>query len=213
MDHPPAPRSFFRRYVWSYDHKVVGKQYLWTSLAFLVLGGTLAMLLRWQIGFPGRPVPGLGRWLAGRFFFGQEGAVTPDGYLQMAATHGLIMIFFVVIPLIVGGFGNFLIPLQIGARDVAFPWLNALSYWLYLPSGLCMLASFFVPHGTAEAGWTNYPPLSALGGAVPSDLGLTLVLTAVYFVGFSSIVGGLNFLATIVMMRAPGMTWGRLSLV
>jgi cytochrome c oxidase subunit 1 len=205
--------NFIHRYLWSYDHKVVAKQYLFTALFFLLVGGTLALLLRWQIAWPGRPVPLLGPWLKGRLFFGADGAVSPDGYLQLTSMHGLIMIFFVVIPLVVGGFGNFLIPLQIGARDVAFPWLNALSYWLYLPSGLLMLAAFFLPHGAAQAGWTNYPPLSDSAGASQGTAGLTLALSAVYFVGFSSILGGVNFVATIVLMRAPGMTWSRLPLL
>ncbi len=209
----PEPTTFFRKYVWSYDHKVIGKQYLWTSLIFLILGGTLAMLLRWQIAYPNQPVPILGSLLKSAFFFDANGAITPNGYLQLGTMHGLVMVFFVIIPMIVGAFGNFLIPLHIGARDVAFPLLNAVSYWLYLPSGLLMFAAFFVDKGAAAAGWTSYPPLSDVAGASPSGLGMNLVLLALFFGGFSSIVGGLNFLVTIVKMRAPGMTWSRLPLV
>src|SRR5690242_19947027 len=102
----PEPTTFFRKYVWSYDHKVIGKQYLWTSLIFLILGGTLAMLLRWQIAYPNQPVPILGSLLKGAFFFDANGAITPNGYLQLGTMHGLVMVFFVIIPMIVGAFGN-----------------------------------------------------------------------------------------------------------
>ena len=209
----PEPTDFFHKYIWSYDHKVIGKQYMWTAFMFLILGGTLAMLLRWQIAYPNQPVPILGGLLKNAFFFGNDGAITSDGYLQLGSMHGLVMVFFVIIPLIVGAFGNYLIPLHIGARDVAFPLLNALSYWLYLPSGLLMFCSFFVDKGAAAAGWTAYPPLSDAAGASTPVLGMNLVLTAIFLAGFSSILGGLNFLVTIVKMRAPGMTWSRLPLV
>jgi cytochrome c oxidase subunit 1 len=209
----PEPTDFFHKYIWSYDHKVIGKQYLWTAFMFLILGGTLAMLLRWQIAYPNQPVPLIGHLLKGAFFFGPDGSVTSDGYLQLGTMHGLVMVFFVIIPLIVAAFGNFLIPLHIGARDVAFPLLNALSYWLYLPSGLLMFGSFFVDKGAAAAGWTGYPPLSDAAGASTPVLGMNMVLAALFLSGFSSILGGLNFLVTIVKMRAPGMTWSRLPLV
>ncbi|HTB23353.1 MAG TPA: cbb3-type cytochrome c oxidase subunit I [bacterium] len=208
----PEPTSFFRKYVWSYDHKVVAKQYLWTSLLFMTLGGSLAMLLRWQIAYPNQPVPFWGMLLKGHFVFDASGAISPDGYLQLTTMHGLIMVFFVIIPLIVSAFGNFLIPLHIGARDVAFPVLNALSYWLYLPAGLLMIASFFMVKGAGEAGWTGYPPLSDVAGAVAPVWGMNLVLIALFLAGFSSILGGINFLTTVIRMRAPGMTWSRLPL-
>lgn len=206
------PTDFFHKYVWSLDHKIIGKQYLWTAFLFLILGGTLAMLLRWQIAYPNQPVPIIGHLLHGAFFFGADGSITSDGYLQLGTMHGLIMIFFVIIPLIVAAFGNYLIPLHIGARDLAFPVLNALSYWLYLPSGFLMLASFFVDKGAAAAGWTNYPPLSAAMGASQPIWGTNLVLMALFLSGFSSILGGINFLVTVTKMRAPGMTWSRLPL-
>lgn len=209
----PEPTDFFHKYVWSYDHKVIAKQYLWTSLLFMILGGTLAMLLRWQIAYPNVPVPIVGNLLKNWLFFGTNGEITSNGYLQLGTMHGLIMVFFVIIPLIVGAFGNFLIPLHIGARDVAFPLLNALSYWLYLPAGLLMFAAFFVPHGAAAGGWTSYPPLNDLDGAGTPTIGLNMVLGALFLSGFSSIVGGLNFMVTIVKMRAPGMTWSRLPLL
>ncbi|HEY5038103.1 MAG TPA: cbb3-type cytochrome c oxidase subunit I, partial [bacterium] len=137
-----------------------------------------------------------------------------EGYLQLTTMHGSIMIFLVMIPMLVAVFGNFLIPLSIGARDVAFPLLNALSYWLYLPAGIVFFSSFFVSGGAAEAGWTAYPPLSDVSTSTPgSGMGQTLWLVGVFLVGFSSILGGVNFLTTIVKMRAPGMTWTRLPLV
>jgi cytochrome c oxidase subunit 1 len=171
------------------------------------------MMLRWQIAYPNSPVPIIGGLLKNSFVFGSNGEVISNGYLQLGTMHGLIMVFFVIIPLIVGAFGNFLIPLHIGARDVAFPFLNALSYWLYLPSGLLMFGAFFVTNGAAAGGWTSYPPLNDLAGAGTPTIGLNMVLLALFLSGFSSIVGGMNFLVTIVKMRAPGMTWSRLPLL
>ncbi|HET6202436.1 MAG TPA: cbb3-type cytochrome c oxidase subunit I [Planctomycetota bacterium] len=211
--HAP-PTSFYRKYVWSTDHKTIAKQYLFTAFFFLLLGGGLAMLFRWQLAYPNQPFPILGKLLRSSFVFASDGSVTPDGYNQLVTMHGTIMIFFVIIPILVGAFGNFLIPLHIGARDVAFPILNALSYWLFLPAGLILFASFFLREGPAAAGWTAYPPLSDLAGAAPgSGTGQVLWLFAILLLGFSSILGGLNFLTTIIKMRAPGLTWSRLPLI
>ncbi len=208
------PKDFFHRYVWSYDHKLIAKQYLFTVFFFLLVGGLLAMMIRWQLAYPGQPVPVLGNLLHGHFFFGDDGSITPEGYLQLTTMHGSIMVFFVMIPLLVGVFGNLLIPLHVGARDVAFPLLNALSYWLYALAGAIAFASFFLSKGASESGWTAYPPLSDVSTATPgSGLGQIFWLVAVFVVGFSSIVGGLNFLTTIVKMRAPGMSWDRVPLV
>src|SRR5579859_7760560 len=202
----PEPKDFFHKYIWSFDHKVIAKQYLFTSMFFLVLGGLLAMMIRWQLAYPNQPVPVLGNLLHGHFFFDDQGSITPEGYLQLTTMHGSIMIFFVMIPILVAVFGNYLIPLQIGARDVAFPLLNALSYWLFLPAGIVIFSSFFLSKGAAEAGWTAYPPLSDVSTATPgSGLGQIFWLIAVFLVGFSSILGGVNFLTTIVKMRAPGL--------
>ncbi|HKB16081.1 MAG TPA: cbb3-type cytochrome c oxidase subunit I [Planctomycetota bacterium] len=212
--HAP-PTTFFRKYVWSTDHKVIAKQYLFTAFFFLALGGLLAMVIRWQLAYPLEPVPVLGSLLKNTFLFDSAGSVRPEGFNQAVTMHGTIMIFFVIIPILVGAFGNFLIPLHVGARDVAFPILNALSYWLFLPAGLILFASFFVHEGPAAAGWTSYPPLSDLGPAATpgSGTGQVLWLFAIFFLGFSSILGGLNFLTTIIKMRAPGLTWSRLPLV
>jgi len=211
--HAP-PTTFFRKYVWSTDHKVIAKQYLFTALFFLALGGLLAMVMRWQLAYPNQTVPVIGSLLKGSAFFTDQGQVRPEGYNQLVTMHGTIMIFFVIIPILVGAFGNFLIPLHIGARDVAFPILNALSYWLFLPAGLLIFASFFVKDGPAAAGWTSYPPLSAIAEAAPgSGTGQVLWLFSLVLLGFSSILGGLNFLTTIIKMRAPGLTWDRLPLI
>ncbi|MBI2195338.1 MAG: cbb3-type cytochrome c oxidase subunit I [Planctomycetes bacterium] len=214
-EHLPAEATgFFRKYILTYDHKVIGKQYLFTAFFFLLVGGGLAMLIRWQMAYPNQPVPVIGELMKGRFVFTPDGSIAPEGFIQLTTMHGTLMIFFVIIPILVGAFGNFLIPLHVGARDVAFPFLNALSYWLYLPAALIIFASFFVPQGPAAAGWTSYSPLSNLSGATPgSGWGQTLWLMAIFLLGFSSILGGLNFLVTIVKLRAPGLTWGRLPLV
>lgn len=210
----PAPTTFFRKYVWTYDHKTIGKQYLFTALFFLLVAGFMAMLIRWQMAYPGEPVPVLGKLMAGKFVFSDQGSIKPEGFIQLTTMHGSLMIFFTIIPILVGVFGNFLIPLHVGARDVAFPVLNALSYWLYLPAGIIIVSSLFVEGGPAPAGWTSYPPLSDLGASTPgAHMGQILWLIAVFLLGFSSIVGGLNFLVTIVKLRAPGLTWGRLPLV
>ncbi len=127
--HPP-PTSFWRRYVFSVDHKVIAKQFLWAGLLFLLVGGTLAMLIRWQWAFPYRPVPVLGPLL----FRESGGVIGPASYQQIFTTHGLVMIFFAVTPVLIGCFGNLLIPLMIGARDMAFPKLNMYSFWTFLLS-------------------------------------------------------------------------------
>ncbi len=211
----PEPTGFFWKYVWSEDHKVIGKQYLFTAFFFLLVGGLMALLIRWQLAYPGKPVPVIGQPLSSFMFaFNDDGSVKPEGYNQLVTMHGTIMIFFVVIPILVGAFGNFLIPLHVGARDVAFPFLNALSYWLYLPAGIIIFASLFIDKGAAAAGWTSYPPLADIEAAAPgSGMGQVFWLVAIFLLGFSSIIGGLNFLTTIVKLRAPGMTWTRLPLV
>jgi cytochrome c oxidase subunit 1 len=214
----PEPQGFFWKYIFSMDHKIIGKQYLFTALFFLLLGGSMALLIRWQLAYPNQPVPVVGKLIHSsglmKTLVDETGTVKPEGYNQLVTMHGSIMIFLVIIPILVGAFGNFLIPLHIGARDVAFPLLNALSYWLYLPAGLIFLASLFVPDGPAAAGWTSYPTLSDWKEMAPgAGLGQTLWINGLFLVGFSSIVGGLNFVVTICKMRAPGMTWSRLPLV
>ena len=152
--------GFWRSYIFSLDHKVIGIQYAVTALLFLLFGFTLMMLMRFQLAYPGRPLPLIGA------LFGPDkapgGVMLPEFYNQLGAMHGTIMVFLGVVPLAVGGFGNYVMPLQIGAPDMAFPKLNMMSYWVNFLGGMTMLSSFFVPGGSAQSGWTSYPPLSVL---------------------------------------------------
>jgi cytochrome c oxidase subunit 1 len=202
----PEPTSFWRRYVFSIDHKVIAKQFLWAGLLFMLVAGTLAMLIRWQWAFPYRPVPVLGRI----FLRESGGVIGPATYQQIFTTHGLGMIFFAVTPVLIGAFGNFLIPLMIGARDMAFPKLNMYSFWTFLVSQLLVLASFFADLGSGGAGWTTYAPLSTNVGT--PGLGQTLIVAAIFVTGASSTMGAVNYVTTVIRLRAPGMTWMRLPL-
>jgi cytochrome c oxidase subunit 1 len=192
------------RRIFSTDHKVIGLQYGFTSLFFLLVGFALVIFIRWQHAFNGQPFPFLDLLLGETNAPG--GVISPEFYNQLGAMHGTIMVFLGVVPLAFGAFGNYIVPLQIGAPDMAFPRLNALSYWLYLAGGLVMLGSFFVPGGAANNGWTSYAPLSDLA---PGH-GQTLWLVGMTFLINSSLLGSINFIATIIQLRAPGMTWFRL---
>jgi len=200
----PEPTSFIRKWVFSTDHKVIARQFLWAGLLFLAFGGGLAMLIRWQWAYPGEPVPAVGSLL----FSGSGGSITPANYNSIFTMHGLIMIFFAITPIMIGAFGNFCIPLMIGARDMAFPKLNMLSFWTFLLSQCLVLASFFVQLGSGAAGWTTYPPLSTNVGT--PGLGQTLVVAAIFVTGVATIMGGLNYVTTVVRLRAPGMTYARM---
>src|ERR1700737_284890 len=161
--HAPQPElSFFRKYIWSEDHKTIGLQYLFTSLFFLLVGGLLAMGVRYQLAFPGVPVPVIGGLLPS-WLVTSAGAIQPGGYNALFTMHATVMVFLVIMPLLIGVFGNFLIPLKIGAPDMAFPFFNALSFWLFFTSGIVLLSSFFSPTGFPAAGWTSYAPLSSHG--------------------------------------------------
>ena len=142
-------QSFIRRYIFSTDHKIIGIQFLFTSLVFLLVGGVMALLIRWQLAYPGQAVPG-------------GGPVSPKFYNSLVTMHGTVMVFFAVMPLLVGVFSNLLIPLKLGAPDMAFPRLNMLSFWIFVSSGIVAMASLWVEGGAAGAGWTAYPPLSAV---------------------------------------------------
>ncbi len=202
-------QSFFRTYVFSTDHKMIGKQFLGLGLMMLVLGGILALLVRWQLAWPETPVPGMG-WVPEPTMY--EGIIPPETYNAFFTMHATIMIFFAVMPILVGCFGNYLIPLMIGARDMAFPLLNALSFWVSVPAGIIMLASFFVTGGAAAGGWTSYPPLSSVPSYSGVDLGQNLWGISIIILGVSSLMGSVNYITTIVNMRAPGMTWFRMPL-
>jgi len=194
---------FWRKYIFSQDHKVIGIQYTITSLLFLLFGFSLMLLMRWQLAFPGKPIPVIGGLLGAANAPG--GIMLPEFYNQLGAMHGTIMVFLAIVPQVVGAFGNFVVPLQIGAPDLAFPKLNMASYWVYLPGGIIMLASFFVPGGAANSGWTSYPPLS-----VTATAGQTWWLLGMVFLITSSLLGSVNFIVTIVQLRAKGLTFMRL---
>jgi len=188
LDHiHPEPTSFIRKYIFSIDHKVIGIQYMITGMIFFVFAGLLAELIRVQLMHPD-----------GRF-------VSPETYNQIYSMHGSAMVWMVIIPLVTGGFGNFVMPLQIGARDVAFPWLNLAAFWMFPVAGLLLFASFAV--GAPDAGWTEYPPVSLQG-----PVGTSLWCVAIFLIGVSSTLTGINFIVTIVKMRAPGMTFTRMPL-
>src|SRR6059058_4772111 len=175
--------GFWRAYVFSQDHKVIGIQYAVTGLLFLLFGFTLMMIMRWQLAYPGRPIPIIGGWLG--MANAPGGIMLPEFYNQLGAMHGTIMVFMGVVPLAVGGFGNFVLPLQIGAPDMAFPKINMMSYWVYFLGGVTMLLSFVLPGGAANSGWTSYPPLAvtALGN------GQTMWLIGMVFLITSSLLG------------------------
>ena len=202
--------SFWRKYVFSVDHKVIGKQYMFLSLFMALVGGTLAYMLRWQIAFPEKPVPGLG-WIPEPTMFG--GIIPPEFYNAVVTMHGTIMVFFVAMPLLLGALGNFLVPLMIGAPDMAFPRLNMMSFWTILLASLVMLASFFVPQGAAAAGWTGYAPLSSNATYSGVNWGQTLWILGLALEFTSFLMGGVNFLTTTITMRAPGMSLMRLPLM
>src|SRR5436853_5742776 len=189
--------------MFSTDHKVIGLQYALTSLAFLLLGFILILLIRWHLGWPADPLPLVGGLLGESRTSG--GVMLPEFYLQAGAMHGTIMVFLAVVPLAVGAFGNYLVPLMIGAPDMAFPRLNAASYWTYLAGGLVMIVSFFVPQGAANSGWTSYPPLADF-----ATMGQTLWLIGMFLLIVSALFGSVNTITTIVQLRAPGLTWFRL---
>jgi len=200
--------GFLRRYIFSTDHKVIGIQFLFSGLLFMLIGGLMAMAIRYQLAWPWKVMPLVG-WL-----FPETGnAITPEFYTMLFTMHGTIMIFFVIIPLLTGAFGNFLIPLMCGAPDMAFPRLNMFGYWAMWPAFFFGIAGFFVEGGAAAAGWTAYPPLSTVHSAAPGSLtGQTFWLLALGFVGLSSMMGAVNYVTTVVKMRAPGLTMMRLPL-
>ncbi len=193
---------FWRKYIFSVDHKVIGIQYAITGLLFLLFGFSLMMLLRWQLAYPGQPVPFIGHLFNESMMVG--GIMLPEFYNQLGAMHGTIMVFLGVVPLAVGGFGNYLVPLQIGAPDMAFPKLNMMSYWVYFLGGVTMIASFFAPGGAAQSGWTSYPPLADI-----ATTGQTMWLIGMIFLITSSLLGSINFIVTIVQLRAEGLSFFR----
>jgi len=202
--------GFVSTYIFSKDHKIIGIQFLFSTLIWFLIGGLLALAVRWQVAWPWEEMPILGNLPE---FSAQGGHISPEFYTVLFTMHATIMIFFVIIPILAGAFGNFLIPLMIGAEDMAFPTLNMLSYWFMWPAFIVIGASFFVEGGAAAAGWTSYPPLSVLKDAAPgSGMGQTLWLIGITFVGIASMMGSVNYMTTIIQMRAPGMSMFRMPL-
>ena len=206
-EHP----GFWRQYIFSSDHKVIGIQYGLTALCFLLFGFSLVALMRWQLAYPGKAIPVVGAIL--EKLLGSDaataGVMQPDLYNAFGAMHGTIMVFLAIVPLAFAAFGNFVVPLQIGAPDMAFPRVNMASYQAYFLGGVIMFTSFFIPGGAAKAGWTSYSPIATLGHPHLVN-GQTLWIIGMVFLITSSLLGAVNFIATIIQLRAPGMTWMRL---
>src|SRR3970040_454971 len=195
-----APAGFWRSYVFSTDHKVIAKKYLSLGLFWALRGGATVYLIRWQLAHPDTEAPG---W----------GFIAPDFYNMLVTMHGTIMVFFVAMPIMLAAFGNFLIPLMIGAQDMAFPRLNMLFFCIFFLASVVLLISFFVPGGAASAGWTGYPPLSAKPVYTGVNWGLNLWILALALEFSSFLMGGVNFLTTAINMRAPGLRSSRLPLM
>ncbi len=199
--------QFLTTYVFSRDHKVIGIQFLFSTLLWFLVGGLLALAIRWQLAWPWSDMPVIGPML----FSAEGGQISPEFYTMLFTMHATVMTFLVIIPILAGAFGNFLIPLMIGADDMAFPTLNMLSYWVMWPAFLLFGGSFFMAGHGAAAGWTSYPPLASVTEAAPgSGDAQTLWLLGLTAVGISSMMGSVNYLTTIIQMRAPGMTMFRL---
>ncbi|MDX2046765.1 MAG: cbb3-type cytochrome c oxidase subunit I [Chitinophagaceae bacterium] len=202
--------SFITKYVFSQDHKMIGKQFLVTGMVWAFIGGMFSVLFRLQLGYPELTLPWLedilGHWAKG-------GRIADEFYYALVTMHGTVLVFFVLTAGLSGTFANFLIPLQAGARDMASPFLNMLSYWFFFLSSVVMFSSLFVQTGAASGGWTSYTPLSALGQASEgSKLGMDLWLVSMALFVVSSLLGGLNYISTVLNMRTKGMSMTRLPL-
>src|SRR5687768_2815289 len=202
--------SFITKYVFSQDHKTIGKQFLITGMVWAIIGGLFSVLFRLQLGYPEQTFPILETFF-GRYAKG--GQIQPEFYYALITMHGTVLVFFVLTGGLSGTFANLLIPLQIGARDMASPFLNMLSYWFFFIASIIMFSSLFVQTGPASGGWTVYPPLSALGQASSgSKAGMDLWIAAMSMFVVSSLLGGLNYIATILNMRTKGMSMTRMPL-
>jgi cytochrome c oxidase subunit 1 len=210
-EHEHHEGNFWTHYIFSQDHKIIAKQFLFTGMFWALVGGILSLIFRLQLGFPGMNLewlkPVLGGWIT------PEGKIDPEFYLALVTMHGTIMVFFVLTAGLSGTFSNFLIPLQIGARDMASGFMNMLSYWFFFLSSVVMFISLFISTGPAAGGWVIYPPLSALPQAIQgSGLGMTLWLVSMALFIVSTLLGGINYITTIINMRTRGMSFTRLPL-
>ena len=202
--------TFITKYVFSQDHKMIAKQFLITGIIWAIIGGLFSVLFRLQLGYPESTFPWLedflGHWAKG-------GKLDPEFYYALVTMHGTILVFFVLTAGLSGTFSNFLIPLQVGARDMASPFLNMLSYWFFFAASVVMMASLFVQTGPASGGWTIYPPLSALGEASSgSKIGMDLWLISMALFIINALLGGLNYITTVLNMRTKGMSMTRMPL-
>ncbi|MVT06925.1 cytochrome c oxidase subunit I [Chitinophaga tropicalis] len=209
-DHEHHEGGFISKYVFSMDHKTIAKQFLITGIIWAIIGAFFSVLFRLQLGFPDATFPWLesilGHWAKG-------GRITPEAYYALVTMHGTILVFFVLTAGLSGTFSNLLIPLQVGARDMASPFMNCLSYWFFFMASVVMMSSLFVQTGPASGGWTSYPPLSALGDAsIGSKIGMDLWLTSMALFVVSQLLGGLNYISTILNMRTKGMTMTKMPL-
>jgi cytochrome c oxidase subunit 1 len=190
--HAHHEEGFIKKYLWSTDHKMIAMQYLFTGIGMALIGGFTVYAFRMQLAFPGMPVPGYGR-------------VTATDYNALVTTHGSVMIFWVAMPVLIAALGNYLIPLMVGCDDMVFPRLNRLSYQLFLLSAIVLIASFYVPGGAFGGAWTSYPPLSAKAEYNLTGLGSSMWLFAVALEFAAFLLGGINFITTVMNSRAPGM--------
>ena len=202
--------TFITKYVFSQDHKMIAKQFLITGMIWAIIGGLFSVLFRLQLGYPESTFPWLedflGNWAKG-------GKLDPEFYYSLVTMHGTILVFFVLTAGLSGTFSNFLIPLQVGARDMASPFLNMLSYWFFFAASVVMMSSLFVQTGPASGGWTIYPPLSALGEASDgSKIGMDLWLISMALFIINALLGGLNYIVTVLNMRTKGMSMTRMPL-
>lgn len=203
--------TFISKYIFSTDHKMIAKQFLITGIFWALIGGTLSIIFRLQLGFPDMQLewlrPLLGKWIT------DAGKLDPEFFLALVTMHGTIMVFFVLTAGLSGTFANFLIPLQIGARDMASGFMNMLSYWFFFASSVIMFISFFLETGPASGGWVIYPPLSALPQAISgSGMGMTLWLVAMALFIVSSLLGGINYITTVINLRTRGLSFSKLPL-
>ena len=209
--HDHHEQSFWSKYIFSTDHKMISKQFLITAIFMGVVAMMLSIFFRLQLAWPGQSFSILEYFLGKKW--APNGVLDPNMYLALVTIHGTIMVFFVLTGGLSGTFSNLLIPLQIGARDMASGFLNMLSFWFFAVSSLIMFYSMFIETGPASAGWTIYPPLSALQEAIPgSGLGMTLWLVSMTLFVAGSLLGSINYIVTVLNLRTKGMTMTRLPL-
>jgi len=203
--------SFVSKYIFSMDHKMISRQFLITAIIMAVIAMTMSIIFRMQLAWPGEKFGFINAMLGDKW--GKDGILDPNMYLALVTIHGTIMVFFVLTGGLSGTFANLLIPYQVGARDMASGFLNMLSYWFFFVSSAIMTASLFIDDGPASAGWTIYPPLSALPEAIPgSKLGMTLWLISMTLFVVSSLLGGINYVVTVINLRTKGMKMTRMPL-